>query len=130
MVAAFGDWRGGTNPRGRYYVIPQLLMVPVFFHWIGLWGAGRRPVAWLIGLGSLALTPLYWLLGHPSWWYRSYHPFFGWEPIQGFYAWLPSLPDGADPVQWLKLLGWALLLVIPSLACLRRRGRGVQEESP
>ena len=62
MVAAFGDWRGGTNPRGRYYVIPQLLMIPLLCHWFRYAGAqaGRTYFGWLIGLGALALLPLHW----------------------------------------------------------------------
>jgi len=120
MVAAFGDWRGGTNPRGRYYVIPQLLMIPLLFNWFKLSSrqAGRVYLGWLIALGALALLPLFWLLDHPAWWFRSYHPFFGWEPVQGFYIYLPSLPDQAERHEWLKLLMWLPLLIIPSCACI------------
>lgn len=120
MVASFGDWRGGTNPRGRYYVIPQLLMLPLFFQWFRMAGAGERRVraAWFIGLAALALVPLHWLLECPSWWYRPYHPFFGWEPIQRYYAWLPSLADDAGVREWLKCLAWLPILAIPSAACL------------
>ena len=120
MVASFGDWRGGTNPRGRYYVIPQLLLIPLWFHWFRF-GTGklvRVRGVWLIGLMALALIPLPWLVDHPSWWYRPYHPFFGWEPIQRYYDFLPSLPDDATGRDWLKLLAWTPLLLIPPTACI------------
>ena len=120
MVAAFGDWRGGTNPRGRYYVIPQLLMIPLLCHWFmsACSSVSRIYLWWLLGLGALALMPLYWLTHNPAWWFRSYHPFFGWGPIQGFYDYLPSLPDQADWHEWVKLLAWSPLLLSPSCACI------------
>ena len=125
MVASFGDWRGGTNPRGRYYVIPQLILLPLLFHWFRAEDAAvrRTRAAWFIGLVALALVPLPWLLGSPSWWYRLYHPFFGWEPIQRYYAWLPSLPDEAGVREWLKGLAWLPLLAIPSAVCIWRQER-------
>lgn len=120
MVAAFGDWRGGTNPRGRYYVIPQLLLVPLWFSWLR--GArGGSATCRRVGLAALlavALLPLPWLTHHPEWWYRGYHPFFGWEPIQRYYGIFPSLPDGAPWQEWLKLLAWLPFLALPSLACI------------
>lgn len=121
MVASFGDWRGGTNPRGRYYVIPQLLLLPLWFHWLRESGSGvaRLRVVWFVLLMAAALIPLPWLAGHPSWWYRPYHPFFGWEPIQRYYDWIPSLPDEAGRREWLKLLAWMPLLLVPSVSCVR-----------
>jgi hypothetical protein len=121
MVASFGDWRGGTNPRGRYYVIPQLFLIPLWFYWFRS-SVGRVAwvrVAWFIGLVAMALIPLPWLVDHPSWWYRPYHPFFGWEPIQRYYDILPSLPDDASGRDWLKLLAWIPVLLIPSAFCIR-----------
>jgi hypothetical protein len=120
MIAAFGDWRGGTNPRGRYYVIPQLMMIPVYFHWLRTSSPGERRVGLrcLIVLGALALLPLHWLMDNPAWWFRSYHPFFGWKPIQDFYDYLPALPDQAPSREWLKLLAWSPVLVLPSVVCI------------
>ena len=120
MIASFGDWRGGTNPRGRYYVIPQLLMVPLLFHWFrSSWGGiDRVRVGWFIGLLALALVPVPWLVKNPAWWFRLYHPFYGWESIQWFYVYLPSLPDDASRQEWVKVLAWMPLLIVPSVACI------------
>ena len=126
MVASFGDWQGGTNPRGRYYVIPQLLALPLLFHWFRAGDVKIRKmrVGWFIGLTALALIPLPWLLRCPSWWYRPYHPFFAWEPIQWLYEYLPSLADDAVWRDWLKWLAWLPFLMVPSISCIWR-GRNV-----
>lgn len=132
MVASFGDWRGGTNPRGRYYVIPQLLLLPLWFHWFrsGSGIANRTRTRWFLFLVTFTLIPLCWVARTPSWWYRPYHPFFGWEPIQRYYAWIPSLPDDAGWREWLKLLGWLPVLLIPSAACIRAAEQGRDETRP
>jgi hypothetical protein len=103
FIAVFNDWQGGTNPRGRFYVIPQLYGVPLLLVWLK---QNRRwaPRALLCFLGALSVAMLIWLLPHPHWWYRNYHPFFAWEQIQVWYFWLPDLSDGAGPRQWLKAL--------------------------
>ncbi len=118
LVAAFDDWQGGTNPRGRYYVIPQLLFLILAAAWVA---PGKKPrplrLYWLIGLGGLALAQLFWLAPNPKWWFARYHPLFTWKAIQPWYAFIPQLPDNAPRQEWLKLLKLAPLLLIPSLTC-------------
>ncbi len=129
LVAAFDDWQGGTNPRGRYYVIPQLLFLVLAAAWVSPGGTIRQPrLWWLIGLGGLALTQLFWLAPNPKWWFARYHPLFTWKAIQPWYAFIPQLPDNAPRQEWLKLFRLTPLLILPSLTCFllpgsRRTGR-------
>jgi hypothetical protein len=117
LVASFWDWRGGTNPRGRFYVIPQILMLVIVIEWSRYDSLGSKiGLIWLSVLGAMALTPVLWLIQHPNWWFRLYHPFFGLESLQPLYALLPDLPDGAPISEWFKLLIWSPLLIAPSVS--------------
>ena len=117
LVASFWDWRGGTNPRGRFYVIPQILMLVIVIEWSRYDSLGSKiGLIWLSVLGAMALTPVLWLIQHPNWWFRLYHPFFGLKSIQPLYALLPDLPDGAPISEWFKLLIWSPLLIAPSVS--------------
>jgi len=119
LVAAFDDWQGGTNPRGRYYVIPQLLFLTITSIWLKPDQHLRSTrLFWLIGLGGLSLMQLYWLVPHPKWWFARYHPLFTWKAIQHWYAFIPQLPDHAPMSEWIKLMKMFPFMVLPSLACL------------
>jgi hypothetical protein len=124
LIASFNDWQGGTNPRGRFYAIPQILFLcPVLLACAGSTHKERRPLALaLSALSALALAQLPWLARHPNWWFREYHPFFGLAAIQGFYEWLPDLSDNAPLREWIKLALWAPLLALPSLWAGRYTG--------
>lgn len=119
LIAVFNDWRGGTNPRGRFYVIAQILflcMVVVSLR-DHLFKERKYLLFLLACLGALSLAQLPWLIQQPNWWFRSYHPFFGLEAIQKYYTYLPDLPDAAPGKEWLKLVYWAPLLAFPSASC-------------
>jgi hypothetical protein len=135
VVAAFDDWRGGTNPRGRYYVMPQLMLLPVFITWLKLKeSSSRLRRAYLLLPGSASVTMLFWLAGHPNWWFRPYHPLFGLKCIQPYYGYLPSLADDAPSKEWLILIPWLLglgaLLAPFYLNVLFRKRNTPQPEPP
>jgi hypothetical protein len=104
LVAAFDDWRGGTNPRGRYYVIPQMLMMPLFLYWVGSGCMTRIPrkILAFFGLGMVSILITSLVIRHPNWWFRNYHPAFGWARLNPYYDVLPHLPDDSPPSQWIK----------------------------
>jgi hypothetical protein len=118
LVAAFDDWGAGTCPRGRYFVIPQLL----FFVLAGIWfqeDKGRKcKMFCLLGLGSLSIAQLFWLAAHPKWWFAGFQPMFSWQEIHSLIFYLPFLPDNAEPVEWIKFLKIAPFLALPSLVCI------------
>lgn len=118
LVAAFDDWAGGTCPRGRYYVIPQILFMVLLCIWLKKEDGRKHKMFWVIGLGSLGLMQIIWLASHPNWWFRAFQPIFAWKEIQPLFDYLPSLPDNADTRQWVKFFKMSPLLAIPSLSCL------------
>ena len=117
FIAAFNDWQGGTNPRGRFYVIPQLYALPLLLLWLGTEQRVAARLALAI-LAAFSLAMLVWLLPNPNCWYRAYHPFFAWEGIQPWYFWLPDLSDGAPAKEWGKALVWLVLMAGALAACL------------
>lgn len=119
LVAVFNDWRGGTNPRGRFYVIAQILFLCMVVISLRDQLISQRKFFLLLlaCLGALSLAQLPWLIQNPHWWFRSYHPFFGLEAIQKYYTFLPDLPDAAPLKEWIKLALWAPLLLFPSVSC-------------
>ncbi|MBU1418289.1 MAG: hypothetical protein KKD01_10740 [Proteobacteria bacterium] len=129
LVAAFDDWGAGTCPRGRYFVIPQLL----FFVLAGIWlqeDKGRKgKMFWLVGLGSLSLAQLFWLAPHPKWWFAGFQPLFSWQEIHSLIFYLPFLPDNAEPTEWIKFLKMTPLLALPSLSCIFMEHRQQRADS-
>jgi len=114
LVATFDDWRGGVNPRGRYYVIPQWLFAVLLLDRLrAAPGRSARAMKTLIALGALSLCTLPWLIYHPNWWYRRYHPLFGWQPLASLYDLLPDLPDGAPVLEWVKAALWGCIALVP-----------------
>jgi len=118
LIAAYDDYGAGTCPRGRYFVIPQLIFMILASVWLQEERGRRTKMIWLIGLGSLSLMQLFWLAPNPKWWYANFHPFFSWKEIHLLIFNLPFLPDNAEHKEWIKLLKMSPLLILPSLSCL------------
>jgi hypothetical protein len=123
-VAGFEERRAGVCPSGRYQVIAAcaLLFAPVRV----LAGRRGRPLpAWVPGmylLGAISLAVSLAVATRPNFWYRLYHPLFGFDLVRPLYRLLP------DPARWTFLPHAALwlaallaLLFLP--ARLLRRGR-------
>lgn len=96
-IAITPEWRAGTCPAGRYGTIPAyLLLLPLIRFFASappVWG--KRVLVALVGLGIVGLT-MGWLMAHaPNFWYRAYHPLFGYPKLQPFYDWLPP----SDPAR-------------------------------
>jgi hypothetical protein len=111
-IALYADFRAGTCPAGRYQVIPAMILawaaVRMWFIADDLW---RR--RWLVAMGLTGLLSVgvaLFVAGHPYWWYRAYHPLFGYAPIQKFYVYLPIFSPDAP---WLKVFAWSVLLLFP-----------------
>jgi hypothetical protein len=68
-----------------------------------------------VALGAISLCTLPWLLQHPNWWFRSYHPLFGWPPLAPFYRNLPDLPDAAPLLEWGIAGVWGCVALLPLL---------------
>jgi hypothetical protein len=115
-IASFPDFRAGTCPAGRYQVIPAFLLA---FPLIRLLGSGltawrRRllPPAYLLGAAGLAISLT--VATRPSFWFRSYHPLFGFDEFRRFFTLLPPLQGPAR--LWLSLAwlgGLFLVLWLP-----------------
>jgi hypothetical protein len=118
LVASFDDWPGGTCPRGRYFVIPQLLVMVLGICWLKGSNEVKSKFFWLIALGGLGLVQIPWLSLNPKWWYAQFQPFFVWKDIHFTIFYLPFLPDDAKASEWMKLLKMLPLLALPSLSCL------------
>lgn len=130
LVAVFDDWRGGVNPRGRYYVLPQWLFMVLLLDWLrGFAGRNRNSTRVFIALGALSVCTLPWLLYHPNWWFRRYHPLFGWPPLARFYGWLPDLPDAAPLVEWGKAACWVCVALLPFFLVRRSSSGGRGSEA-
>lgn len=115
LVAAFDDWGGGTCPRGRYFVIPQLLFMVLAIIWLKEEQGRMYKLLGLIVLGAVGLMQLFWLAQYPKWWFAGFHPLFSWQEIHVLIFHLPFLPDDAEPREWIKLLKMLPLLCLPSL---------------
>jgi hypothetical protein len=112
-VAVFDESRAGSCASGRYQVITAcaMLFAPVRI----LAGRGLRPPPeWLPGmylLGALSLAASLAVATQPNFWFRKYHPLFGFAPLQDFYPLLP------DPGRW-TFLPHAVLWLSALLALL------------
>lgn len=124
-VAGFEESRAGVCPSGRYQVITAcaLLFAPAR---VLAERRGRPTPSWVPGmylLGALSLAVSLAVALRPNFWYRRYHPLFGYDLVRPFYRLLP------DPDRWSFLphaaLWLALLLALLFLpAWLRGRGPG------
>lgn len=81
LVAAFDDFGAGTCPRGRYFVIPQLLFLLLTVIWLQDKRGRAIKLFWLVLLGGMSLAQLFWLARYPKPWFASFHPFFTWKTI-------------------------------------------------
>ena len=89
LVASFPDWRAGVCPAGRYGVLLQWLAFPVILLWVR---AGIGPVSrvFLFVLLAFSVVEIIFLIPYPCFWYRNYHPLFGYECLQPYYDFLPQ----------------------------------------
>ncbi len=117
LVAAFPDSRGGTCPAGRYQVIPAYLLafplVRLFGSDLTCWKERLVRPAYLLGIAGLAMSLA--VATKPSFWFRSYHPLFGFDEFRRLYTLLPPAQGPAH--LWLSLVwlaGFVLLLFLPS----------------
>lgn len=118
VVASFPDVRAGTCPAGRYQAIPAYLLafplVRLLCSDLTAWRRRLLPLVYLLGLPGLAISLV--VATRPSFWFRSYHPLFGFAELQRFYTLLP--PARWPALFWLSaawLCGLSLLLVLPRL---------------
>jgi hypothetical protein len=122
VVASFPDVRAGTCPAGRYQAIPAFLLAFPLVRLLGSdlapWRRRLVPVMYLLGIAGLAISLA--VATRPSFWYRRYHPLFGFDDIRRFYTLLP--PAQGQAQLWLSLawLGGFILLLF--LFRLKRDG--------
>ena len=130
LIASFDDYGAGTCPRGRYFVIPQLLFMILASVWLQEENGRKIKMIWFVGLGSLSLMQIFWLIPNPKWWFGNFHPFFSWREIHVLIFNLPFLPDNAEHSEWMKLLKMSPILILPSLSCIffRRNPRTIVVE--
>jgi hypothetical protein len=125
-VAMYDDPRAGVCPAGRYQVLAGMLL---------LWpmlrmgcsssriAAGLWPGAAVLAAASVAIGFACGL--KPNYWFRQYHPLFGYEALQGWYALLPN-PDSRFFLAQaaIGLLALAGILILPGwLLAKCRSGR-------
>ncbi|MCX6997934.1 MAG: hypothetical protein NTV49_12820 [Kiritimatiellaeota bacterium] len=112
-VAIYQDYRAGTCPMGRYQVIPAYLLCFMIFEMVR-----ACPVIWLyrmqgamIVLGGAGLLVALLVAVHPNFWFRDYHPLFGYEALQAYYRFLPDFGPGKH---WLrKCVAYGLAFLLP-----------------
>jgi len=97
-VAMLPVWRAGMCPAGRYQtILAYLLLLPTlraFAVASNRWRA--RLFATLLALGVLGVVIGLGMAREPRFWFRDYHPLFGYAPLQRFYDWLPP----SDPARF------------------------------
>ena len=121
-VAIYPCWRAGTCPAGRYQtILAYLLLLPAlraFMMASDPWRA--RLLTTLLVLSAIGLSSGLFMAVEPRFWFRDYHPLFGYVPLQRFYSWLPS----SDPAQFgLKRYSIYWLLVFCATLGLFDAGR-------
>lgn len=118
--------RAGMCPAGRYQVILAYLLV--FPAWRSLMSEGRPRWRQRLLVALAGLVPVAALIGYavgrvPNFWFRAYHPLFGYPALQRFYGLLPDPKTGwfvLHAALWLGLLAGLLFL---SDAVFRKPGR-------
>jgi len=118
VVATFPDFRAGTCPAGRYQVIPAYLLafplIRLLCTDLTVWRRRLVPLMYLLGIPGLVISLV--VATRPSFWFRSYHPLFGFDQLRRFHALLPPLQGPAH--LWLSLAwlgGFILLLFLYKL---------------
>lgn len=127
-TSLYTDTRAGTCPAGRYQVIPAALALAALVLLVRTCPeAWRRRLAWSTWvLGGLSLAISAAVMAHPVFWFKRYHPLFGYKPIQSFYEALPDFEGdgwlGRSLIVLAVLGGLALLpdLARAAAATLRR----------
>lgn len=114
-TALYQDYRAGTCPAGRYQVVGAGLMAFALIEAAQrlpgpIWSR-FRPTVWMWGMVTLAIG--IFVAFRPNYWFRSYHPLFGYKSLQPYYAYLPSFRDG---IPGLAVLGWTIFLGAPLMA--------------
>ncbi len=128
-VALLPVARAGTCPAGRYQVLLAYLLVfpalrALTSEALPLW---RRRFLWAL----LVLAPFTLIIGYavglaPNYWFRAYHPLFGYPGLQRFYGLLPDPKSGWFLVQcgaWIGVL--SALLYLPDAT--HRMGRSLRK---
>ncbi len=101
-LACFPDYRAGSCPAGRFQVIAACAMIYPLLRLFSLKKGKSRPLpafflpAAAFGTAGFAMGSL--LISRPNFWFRSYHPLFGYERMQPYYNLLPEINSP----------GWAL----------------------
>ena len=120
IVASFPDVRAGTCPAGRYQVIPAYLLafpvIRLLCSDLAEWRRRLVPLVYLLGIPGLAISLT--VATRPSFWFRSFHPFFGFTDVQRFYALLP--PAHWPALLWLSLAWMGGFFLLLSLTSFKR----------
>ncbi len=124
VVASFPDVRAGTCPAGRYQVIPAYLLafplIRLLCSDLTVWRRRLVPLLYVLGIPGLAMALV--VATRPSFWFRRYHPLFGFEEFRRFYALLP--PAQGPALLWLSLAWLGGLFLLLWLSRLKRGGTG------
>ena len=123
--AMYPDFRAGTCPAGRYQVIPAFLCaIPLTFSIPN--GDQRRCLISMVLPTIISLLVAFVLSNHPDYWFRSYHPIFGFKPLQKYYDLFPSFEKAISLSAIAKAAIWSILFLIPFLACMLYRMAGTR----
>jgi len=121
-ITTFPDFRAGTSPAGRYQVIPTYLLAfpltRLLCSDLTVWRRRLVPLMYLLGIPGLVISLV--VATRPTFWFRSYHPLFGFDKLQRFYALLPPAQGPAH--LWLSLAWLCGFFLLLSLF-MRKRGR-------
>lgn len=111
-IGLYDDYRAGTCPAGRYQVMVACILVYSLASSIRRLPASvlRRMIPATVILGLLSLTIGIIVAQSPNYWYRQYHPLFGYVQIQHHYRWLPSFATGI-PNRYMFI--WCFMFCIP-----------------
>ncbi len=116
-VALYPEFRAGSCPAGRFQVIPAFLCaLPIL--------AAARPdnapftrpyLATFLWLVAVTVVLGLCVGGHPGYWFRAYHPLFGYRLLQPYYGWLPAFEHGVSMGDLAKAVLWASVFLLPML---------------
>ncbi len=116
-VACFPDYRAGSCPAGRFQVIAACAMIFPLLRLFSLKAEKNKPLPVLFlpaaafGAAGFAMSII--LVSRPHFWFRQYHPLFGFERLQPYYN---LLPDMSSPGWALKAALWlASFLILAGL---------------
>ena len=115
VASSYPDFRAGRCPMGRYQVIPAyLLLFPLVRVLSGDRSKWQERLLW----ASCFLGPVSIAIGlkvamQPNYWFRKYHPLFGYAAVQPYYKYFPD-PGRATFV--LEAIAWMGVLLLPLVA--------------